>query len=848
MPTVPGTSHPVDAFVRARLVREGLTPSREADRRTLLRRLSIDLTGLVPTPEELAAYVGDQSPEAYERQVDRLLASPCYGERMAQQWLALAHYADSHGQDQDRARPNAWPYRDYLIRSFNHDKPYPLFVREQVAGDILFPGDPGALEATGFLAAGPWDESGLRDIREDALDRITAQYLDRDDIVSSTFSVFMGLTVGCARCHDHKFDPIPQADYYALQAVFAGTDKAERTYDADPAVASARTALAKRLEEARAWRTNPGLALANPSATAAVQLLQASHSRSEALWMIPEPLGWKSGQGATLKVLPDRSILSMGKRPEKDTTTVRLALRAGPISSVRLEVIPDETLPLNGPGRCDNGNLHLSEIRLKLSGKALKIATAMADFDQTDWGIAKAIDGNPDTAWGIHPQVGKAHQAIFLLARPVEAGPSSELEVELDQLHGRGHLIGRLRLAVSGDSSLAPGDWRPFAPEIAAILARPEKARTDAQRAELRIVALEQQLQGELDKLPVRRKVYCGTSQYSPEGSFKPALLGRPVHLLRRGDSRKPGEEAVPGALSALGFPSRFPATLGKPEGERRMALAGWLSHADNGLLWRVMANRVWAQHFGDGIVSTPNDLGKMGGTPSHPELLEWLASEFKNRQGSLKALHRLVVTSSTYRQVSSHRDECAAKDAGNRLLWRMSRQRLDAETVRDALLQVSGRLDGTLYGPPVKLYVETASVHVTPQADYLAFNPDGAGANRRSLYRFIFRTRPDPFLGALDCPDASQSVPTRTESASPLQALALWNNVSMLKGAEYLAGRARGLDSSVAGSVAVATRLVLLREPTPAESSAWTTHARKHGLASVCRVLLNTSEFLYVE
>ena len=205
-------------------------------------------------------------------------------------------------------------------------------------------------------------------------------------------------------------------------------------------------------------------------------------------------------------------------------------------------------------------------------------------------------------------------------------------------------------------------------------------------------------------------------------------------------------------------------------------------------------------------------------------------------------------MTSSTYRQVSSHRDECAAKDAGNRLLWRMSRQRLDAETVRDALLQVSGRLDGTLYGPPVKLYVETASVHVTPQADYLAFNPDGAGANRRSLYRFIFRTRPDPFLGALDCPDASQSVPTRTESASPLQALALWNNVSMLKGAEYLAGRARGLDSSVAGSVAVATRLVLLREPTPAESSAWTTHARKHGLASVCRVLLNTSEFLYVE
>jgi len=847
VPRVEGVSHPVDAFIRHRLAREGLAPSPQADRRTLLRRLSIDLTGLPPSPAELSAFVADQSPDAYERVVKRLLASPHHGERMAQHWLTLAHYADSHGQDQDRARPNAWPYRDYLTRSFNADKPYGRFVQEQVAGDMLFPESPEAIVATGFLAAGPWDESGLRDIREDAIDRIAAQYLDRDDIVSSVSSVFLGLTVGCARCHDHKFDPIPQEDYYALQAVFAGTDKAERSYEPDSQIAARRKELTGRITAIRALPDQA--ALTHPDATRLVAQLQARHNEAEKHWVMPEPVGATSAQGASLRVLLDRSILALGKRPEKDTTTVRLAVPAGTITAIRLEVLPDDTLPMNGPGRCDNGNLHLSEIRLRADGKLLPIASARADFDQAGWAIPRAIDGDPTTAWGIHPQVGKPHQAVFTLKSPIDWQSGHELVVELEQLHGGSHLIGRMRLAVTGQTNATTGTANPLPAEVTEILNRPASQRTLPQQGQLARWVLARDLEEELAQLPPPQKVYCGTSQFSPDGSFKPAPLGRAVHLLKRGDIRKPGDAAEPGTLKVLAVGAdRFPETKGKPEGERRAAFARWLTHPENGLPWRVIANRVWQQHFGTGLVSTPNDFGVMGGAPSHPELLDYLAAWLRDHNGSLKQLRQLLLTSETYRQACTHQTAAAAKDADNRLLWRANRKRLYAETVRDAALLAAGRLDLTLYGPPVKHYLESPGVHVTPNANYLAFNPDAPGANRRSLYRFLFRTRPDPFLEALDCPDASQSTPVRPESASPLQALALWNNALMLKTAEHLAQRAKKITPEDAGSVAAACDLLLLRQPTPAESAAWTAHARKHGLPSLCRVLMNTSEFLYVD
>ncbi len=838
--------NPIDHFVLAKLAANGLKPSPEADRRTLARRVFVTLTGLPPTADELDAFAADPAPDAYEKLIDRLLASPRYGERWARHWLDVAHYADSHGQDQDRFRPNAWPYRDYLIRAFNADTPYARFVREQVAGDVLFPGSPDSLVATGFLAAGPWDESGLRDINENSLDRQVARYLDRDDVVTSTMTTFAGLTVHCARCHDHKFDPVTQADYYALQAVFAGVDKAERAYDADPAVGRRRAALAAELALARATDATDRALLA-PERQAAVTTFEKTWHAAEGHWLVPEPQDPRAKQGSTLTVLPDRSVLSGGPTPERDMYTATLTVPQKGLTALRVEVLCDDSLPHKGPGRCHNGNLHLSEVRVTVQppgeptkAEAVKLKAATADFDQAGWGVARAIDGNAATAWGIYPAVGTPHRAVFEFEKPVGFEAGTTVAVELDQLHGGGHLIGRFRLAVT--TAPAPGEAvRPVPASIAAALAA--APRTPAQSAELARWAWERTLAADLAALPAQAKVYCGTNRFAPDGSFRPAPTPRPVYVLKRGEVTRPGDLAQPGAVEAIGaLPARFALADPENEGQRRAALADWLTDPRNPLTWRVAVNRVWHYHVGRGLVDTPNDLGAMGGAPSHPDLLDWLAAEFRDTGGSLKALHRLLLTSATYRQAVRSDATAAAKDADNRLLWRMNRAKLDAETVRDAVLLASGRLDPTMYGPPAPHFVSRPGIHVTPEADYDAFDVDAPAARRRSVYRFIFRTRPDPLLEALDCPDASQSAPVRGVSVGAPQALVLWNNKFLLRHAEHLAAAA-GADP-----VRGFARRVLARDPTPAETAAWGDYARRHGTANLARVLLNSSEFLFVD
>ena len=845
--------NPVDAFVLAKLRANSLRPAPEADRRVLARRAYLNLTGLPPTPDELDAFLKDTAPDAYEKLIDRLLASPRYGERWARHWLDVAHYADSHGQDQDRERPNAWPYRDYVIRSLNADKPYARFVREQVAGDVLFPDDPQALVATGFLAAGPWDESGLRDINENALDRQVARYLDRDDVVTSVMTTFVGLTAHCARCHDHKFDPITQEDYYALQAIFAGIDKAERAYDPDPDIGRKRAALAVELSRARELKGKTDPSLLTADRLAAVTAFETARRAAGVKWVVPEPVAWKSRSGASLKALLDRSVLSVGKRPDKDTYTVTVSTTPGKLTGLRLEVLCDDTLPHQGPGRQDNGNLHLSELRVtaRARGKSagavpVKLRLATADFDQAGWGVARAIDGDPTTAWGIYPAVGKPHQAVFEFDKPVGFVEDTELTVELDQSHGGGHLIGRFRLAVT-TAPIGDAD-RPAPATVAEVLAVAQDKRTVGQRAELARWLWECRLERELASLPAQAKVYCGTNRFAPDGSFKPAGTPRPVHVLKRGDVTKPGEPAVPGTVEVASLPARFQLRDPNDEGERRAALAKWLTDPANPLPWRVIVNRVWHYHFGRGIVDTPNDFGLMGGAPSHPELLDWLAAEFRDGGGSLKKLHKLILTSSTYRQAVRHDPAAAAKDADNRLLWRMNRNRLDAEAVRDSVLLVSGRLDDTMYGPPVKHFAMTPGRHVTPEADYDKLDLDAPEARRRSVYRYVFRTRPDPMLEALDCPDASQSAPVRTMSVGAPQALVLWNNKFTLRHAEHLAALAAKSSSEVSEQVRFVATRVLGRPPTDAESQAWAAYARKHGLANLCRVLFNSSEFLFID
>jgi hypothetical protein len=844
---------PIDAFVLDKLRANGLHPSPEADRRILMRRVHLDLLGVTPLPEEIEAFVADDSSDAFERLVDRLLSSPRYGERWARHWLDVAHYADSHGQDQDRPRPNAWPYRDYLIRALNADKPYSRFVQEQVAGDALHPDDSEALAATGFLAAGPWDESGLRDIQDDTIDREAARYLDRDDIVTSTMSTFAGVTVGCARCHDHKFDPIPQEDYYALQAVFAGIDKAERSYDADPAVARARMSLAEELNRVRSLQKLSSPELATKERLAEVAAFERERASAAESWTVVTPLTWKSKHGSSLKALLDRSILAVGSRPDRDVYTVTLPLDK-PATALRLELLCDDTLPHLGPGRQDNGNLHLSEVRVSIQRKGkssqstpVKLKSAVADFDQEGWGVANAIDGDPTTAWGIHPEVGKPHVAVFEFERPTTASADSELVVQLDQLHGGGHLIGRFRLSLT--SSAVTEAHRPIAKSIEAILAVPELKRTPTQRMALARYVWQRRLERELANLPPPSKVYCGTNRFAPDGSFKPSPNPRPVHLLTRGEITKPGKLTPPGTLHAVsGLPSRFALKDASAEHERRIALADWLTSENNPLVWRTIVNRVWHYHFGLGLCDTPNDLGAMGGTPSHPELLDWLASEFRDSGGSLKRLHRLIVTSSVYRQAVRHDPAADEKDQDNRWLWRMNRGRLDAESLRDSILLIGGRLDERKFGPPTMHFMIKPGVHVTPDADYDRYDVDAAEARRRSVYRFILRTRPDPLLAALDCPEASLSAPVRGSSLGATQALVLWNNKFTLRHAEHLAGLASGNANQLKEQVAFVVRRVLLRMPTESEAGAWTAYAAKHGLANFCRVLLNSTEFLFID
>jgi hypothetical protein len=846
---------PIDRFILAKLAERGLAPSPPADRRTLLRRVYFDLIGLPPTPEETDAFLADNSSDAYEKVVDRLLASPHYGERWARHWMDVAHYAETHGHDQDRPREHAWPYRDYLIRAFNTDTPYGRFVREQVAGDVLYPDDPRATVATGFLATGPWDESSLRDIREDSIDREIGRYLDRDDIVTTVMSTFASTTIQCARCHDHKFDPITQQDYYGLQAVFAATDKADRPYDPDPKLAARRQQLTARRAELARQKEALDPALLAPAVQAEVAAWEKTVADSRRTWRVLEPVACTSAGGATLTRQPDGSILSEGKRPEKETCTVVADTGLESITGIRLELLPDDRLPHRGPGRADNGNLHLCEFTVSGAPRGATAATkpaawgtARADYDQPGWTAAHAIDGKPETAWGIYPEVGKPHRAVFTFKEPLRQPGGARLTVRLQQTFGAGHIIGRFRLSVTDVPRPEDGDALPEA--VATIVNVAPAVWTRRQRADLTAYVLGQKLDRELAALPAQQLVYCGTHTFAPDGSFKPAPAPRPIHVLRRGDIRNPGPLAEPGSLSCVpGLEHRFELPDPNDEGARRAALACWLTDRRNGLAWRSIANRVWEYHFGLGLVDTPNDFGRMGSPPTHPALLDWLAVTLQENGGSLKALHRLIVTSAVYRQSTRHNSAFAEIDGDNRYLWRMNRQRLDAEAIHDAVLCFSGKLDPKMGGPSVRQFIQTPGVHVTPNVDYLNFNVDDPATDRRSVYRFVFRTLPDPFMEALDCPDASQLTPVRNASVTPLQALALLHDKFVVRQCELIAARIEaGSGPDWGKQVAALYRLVLGRAPTARESGAVSAYAAKYGLANACRVLLNSNEFVFVD
>jgi hypothetical protein len=574
-------------------------------------------------------------------------------------------------------------------------------------------------------------------------------------------------------------------------------------------------------------------------------------------------------------------------RPPGRTTALEGAIQK--ITAIRLDVLTDDSLPQRGPGRQDNGNFHLSEFEVYLDGqdKPETLVNPSADFDQSGWDIAKAIDQREGTAWGIDPKEGHSHYALFEFQEPLlfreerdsaaVAQPtdrpheSARMRIVLKQLHGRSHLIGRIKLSVTDATPPVRADQLPEV--IARIVATPREQRTEEQLLELaRFVEL-RELEQSISALPKPSLVYAAAADFEPDGSLKPPPGPRPIHLLHRGDIHHPRDEVSAGALDCVtALPSRFEIPHGAPESARRAALAKWLTDTRNPLTWRSIANRIWLHHFGRGLVGTPNDFGHLGETPSHPELLDWLAVEFRDGGQSLKALHRMIVNSQTYRQTveiqppldqagqptAIGNDPRVKADADNRLLWRMNRLRLDAESIRDAVLFYGGRLDLRMGGPSDRQFDLKPGIHVTPMVDYAKFDPNSDVGRRRSIYRFLFRTLPDPFMEALDCPSGDQITPARSNSVTVQQALALWNDAFIASQCEQIAKRvtsdvdvttetsAKKANSS-RDQVELLVRLILGRNPTANERPEMVEYTSKHGLANLCRLLLNSNEFVFL-
>ncbi len=736
----------IDDFIRAKLAEKGLKRSPPASRLALIRRASFDLTGLPPSPEEVDAFLADGD---LAKLVDRLLASPRYGERWGRHWLDAVHFGETHGYDKDKKRPNAWPYRDYVIRAFNEDRPWPRFVQEQVAGDVLFPGEEEAVVALGFLAAGPWDFVGHVELPESKTDGLIARYNDRDDMLSTVMGSFQSLTVHCARCHDHKFDPIPQEDYYALQAVFAGVDRADREIRPDPR----RSALEAELR-----------AVGGPSPSN----------------------GWHSG----IEPAADRTKwveVDLGREVAIDE------IRLIPARPTDFKDSPGFGFPASWRVELDGRPLHAVD-EGKNPGDVAVVVKG---------GKGRVVRMTATKLWE------RTKDYVFALA---------ELEVISG---GRNVAAGA---TVRSQDSIEAGRWSR-AMLVDGFDSR--SRRGDAGR--------KAELQAALAALPPSRKVYAATNAFAGSGGFQPATSPRAVNVLARGDVKRPLRPAVPGALSCVpGAP--FACADASKEGERRAALARWLTAPSNVLLRRSLVNRVWLHHFGRGLVETPNDFGRMGAEPTHPELLDFLVRVFVEDGESIKRLHRRILLSETWQQASADDPAARAVDADNKLLWRMDRRRLDAESFRDALLFASGRLDLRMGGPSEEHFAFKDD-H-SPVYDYTRADPDAG--RRRSVYRFVVRSVPDPLFDVLDGADPSILTPRRNTTLTALQALAALNDPFVLRQCEHLAARAKDVEDLV--------RRVWGRRPSAAEAEPLRGYAAKHGMANLARLLFNSNEFVFVD
>lgn len=823
--------NPLDLFIRAKLAVERLSPAPVADRRTLIRRLYFDLHGLPPSPEEIAAFVADSDPQAYEKLVDRLLASPRYGERWARHWLDVAHYGDTHGYDKDQPRPNAWPYRDYVIRALNEDKPYARFIEEQIAGDVLYPETRDGQEAIGMIAAGPWDLIGHLEVPETKTDGKIARHLDRDDMVANTIGTFNSVTIHCAQCHQHKFDPITQEDYYSLQAVFAAIDRDEREYSCDPATQ-------KQLVELK------------------IQIRDLQQRRDQLTKQLSE-------QGGKELAEIDKRIADAGRGASSAQGGYHSQIEASPSVTKWVQIDLGSPQDIRGivlhPCYDDFNGIGAG------FGFPVRYRIEVAEDSEFRTGVTLVSDQtvsevpNPGVVAQNHPTEAKAqHVRVTATQLVPRANDYIFALAEIEVLSPSGENLAQGKTVSSLDSIEAPPRWTRsnavdgLSPARSSTDPEPLKSERTELLAAKGLSALSDELAkttSELTAAETERKSLQPIAKVYAATTHKRSGQPRTIHLLARGNVLTPMQEVSAGTLSLLEMlPSRFDLPANHSEGERRVALAKWLSDPRNPLTWRSIVNRVWQYHFGQGIVATPNDFGLNGSLPSHPELLDWLAVWFRDQGGSLKALHKLILCSATYRQSSAPRAECLTIDAENRLLWRQTPRRLEAEGIRDSVLAVSGTLDLTMGGPGWQDFKIEHPEH-SPHYEYELANPEDRSLWRRSIYRFIVRSQTQPFMTVLDCADPSMRVDRRNQSISALQALALLNNGLMLVQAKEFAARVRReTGDDLSAQVTRAYQLAVGRDPDEAERAALVALGKAHGMENVCRTLFNLNEFVWID
>jgi hypothetical protein len=879
---------PIDAFILARLEKENLVPSPEADRRTLMRRLSFDLLGLPPRIEDVEAFVADERPEAYELLVNHLLASPHFGERWGRHWLDLARYADSDGYEKDTVRPYAFLYRDWVIDAINRDLPFDQFSTEQLAGDLLPNAGEAQKIATGF-------HRNTLTNKEGGVDQEEFRCKATVDRVSTTATVWLGLTLGCAECHNHKYDPITQREFYQLFAFF--NNASEKDLPAPQPAELAKYKLEKAQSEEKDSQLKAALSayLHEKIATnqaAWEQTVKLPHER----WTVLIPARALSSEGTTLKTQSDHSILATGKNPASDTYRIEFDGELRGVTGFRLEIL-DAPTPGAGPGRSKNGNFVLNEftVRLEVGGQLISttphpkereqavaaansspndqsaptrtsthllkrpphpfplplrggegtgegdgvsnssrdssnpedhkpiripLHRASADHAPKDWPVAGAIDGDSKTGWAIDPQFDRSHVAVFETKEDLTMPPGGKLVVELHQSYGSQHTIGRFRL--SATSSSRPLEANLIPDSVVSILEQPAAQRDERSKTELTRYYREAVDPG-ARRFDKQIADHAKTAPKFPETKAQTLVENekpRATHIHIRGDFLRKGEEVEPampvvlhafrprnkaGQASSLSSPaagdarentkpSTTPTEAGKmlalPD---RLDLAEWLFDPANPLTARVTVNHVWYRFFGRGLVATLDDFGTRGEKPSHPELLDWLATEFPRLGWSRKALIKLIVVSSTYRQGSIPRRELTERDPNDILLARQNRIRLEAETVRDSFLAIGGLLQATLGGPGIRppLPADIAALGYANSVKWK--ESEGDDRYRRGLYILFQRTVPYPMLMTFDAPDSNTVCTRRERSNTPLQALTLLNDPVFFECAQALGRRMTG-------------------------------------------------------